>query len=126
MIYTLLDETQALLQGLIEPVEEERIAGHLEVRGTFFQKKSEQLIGGKVTDGTLKRLPFRLFRGGAGSQEEKKMIGTGRITSLRHVERDIKEAKEGSECGMRVESDVTVAIGDTIEAYVKEFKKKEG
>ncbi|MEK7137283.1 MAG: translation initiation factor IF-2 [Patescibacteria group bacterium] len=118
VIYTLLDETQALLQGLIEPVEQERITGHLEVRGTFFQEKGEQLIGGKVTDGTIKRLPFRLFR-------EGKQIGTGRITSLRHVERDIKEAKEGSECGLRIESDVTVAIGDTIEAYVKELKKKE-
>lgn len=119
VIYKLLEETEALLQGLIEPEEEERILGHLDVRGVFFMKKSEQIIGGKVLDGTLKRVPFRIFR-------EGKEIGTGRITSLKHVERDIKEAKEGSECGMRVDSTIPIIVGDQLEAFMKEFKKKVG
>lgn len=118
ILYELLDEVDALLKGLVEPVEEEKILGHLEVRGVFFSKKSEQIIGGKVTDGVLKRVPFRLQRDG-------KTVGTGRILSLKHVDKDIKEAKEGSECGMRVEMALPVQEGDVLEAYSKEFKKKE-
>ncbi|MDO8648967.1 MAG: translation initiation factor IF-2 [Candidatus Peregrinibacteria bacterium] len=117
VLYDLLEEVTRLLEGLVEPEEEESILGHLEVRGVFLSKKSEQIIGGKVMDGMIKRVSFRLQRGGAE-------IGTGRITSLKHVDKDIKEAKEGSECGMRVESSVPIEVGDTLEAYVRELKRK--
>ena len=70
-----------------------------------------------MKDGVMKRLPFRLFR----AEEE---IGSGRITSLKHVDKDIKEAKEGSECGMRVESSQLIEEGDVLEVYLKELKKK--
>lgn len=116
IIYRLLEDVDLLLKGLIVPVEEEKITGHLEVRGVFFTKGSEQIIGGKVTDGILKRTSFRHLRDG-------QQIGTGRITSLKHVEKDIKEAKEGMECGMRVTSSLPVQIGDTLEAFLKEFTR---
>jgi translation initiation factor IF-2 len=116
IIYKLLEDLELLLKGLVQPVEEERVTGHLEVRGVFFTKGSEQIIGGKVTDGSLKRTPFRLMRG-------EQLVGTGRITSLKHVEKDIKEAKEGSECGMRVTCNTTVETGDILEAFMKEFTK---
>ncbi len=118
ILYELLDEVDGLLKGLVEPEEQESVLGHLEVRGVFLTKKSEQIIGGKVTDGVIKRLPFRLMRDGAE-------IGTGRILSLKHVDKDIKEAKEGSECGMRVETSIPVQEGDVLEAYLRELKKKE-
>lgn len=116
VIYKLLEDTDLLLKGLVEPDEEEVIAGHLEVRGVFLKKKNEQIIGGKVTDGTLKRLPFRVMRDGIA-------VGTGRITSLKQVDKDIKEAREGIECGMRVDTSVTIEMGDTLEVFRKEFKK---
>lgn len=118
ILYELLDEVEKLLQGLVEPVEEEQVLGHLEVRGIFLRKKSEQIIGGKVRDGIIKRVFFRLQRGG---QE----VGTGRIVSLKHVDKDIKEAKEGTECGMRVEISVPVEEGDVLEAYVRELRRRE-
>ncbi len=118
VLYDLLDEVEALLKGLIEPEEEEKIIGHLEVKGVFLRKKSEQIIGGRITDGFIKRVPFRLMRAGA-------LVAVGRIISLKHVDKDIKEAKEGSECGMRVEIAVPVEEGDVLEGYVREFKKKE-
>ncbi len=118
ILYELLDEVDLLLKGLVEPVEEEVILGHLEVRGVFLTKKSEQIIGGKVMDGIIKRVTFRLMRDGA-------QVGQGRIMSLKHVDKDIKEAKEGSECGMRVDTNVPVVEGDTLEAYVRELKRKE-
>jgi translation initiation factor IF-2 len=116
IIYKLLEELELLLKGLIEPVEEEKVTGHLEVRGVFFNKGSEQIIGGKVTDGILKRTAFRLLRGDA-------VVGTGRITSLKNIDKDIKEAKEGMECGMRVTVSVPVEMGDRLEGYIKEFTR---
>ena len=118
IIYKLFDEMDLLLQGLIEPVEEEKITGHLEIRGVFLTKKSEQIVGGKVTDGYLKRTPFRLIRG-------EQVVGNGRITSLKNIDKDIKEAKEGMECGMRISSSIPVMLGDILEAFTKEFTKAE-
>jgi translation initiation factor IF-2 len=118
ILYELLDEVEKLLQGLVEPEEQESILGHLEVRGVFLRKKSEQIIGGKVTDGIIKRVFFRLQRG-------DQQVGTGRIVSLKHIDKDIKEAKEGTECGMRVEITVPVEEGDVLEAYLRELKRKE-
>jgi translation initiation factor IF-2 len=117
VIYTLLDDIDALLQGLVEPEEDEKIMGHLEVKGVFMTKKNEQVIGGKVTDGVLKRLTYRIMRAG----EE---VGTGRITSLRKGESDIKEAKEGTECGMRTDSSVLIEEGDILEVFLRALKRK--
>ena len=118
VIYNLLDDVDALLSGMLEPEEQEKIVGHLEVKEVFLTKKKEQIVGGKVTDGSIKRHPFRLLR----AEQE---VGTGRIASLRKGDNDIKEAKEGTECGMRVETTVTIEQGDIIEVFVQEFKKKE-
>ncbi len=117
VIYTLLSEIDALLDGLIEPEEDEKIYGHLTIKGVFMTKKNEQVVGGIVTDGSIKRLSFRLLRAG-------ELAGTGRITSLRKVDKDIKEAQEGTECGLRTESTILLLEGDVLEVYLKEFKRK--
>ena len=116
IIYKLLEDIELLLKGLVVPVEEEKVTGHLEIRGVFFTKGSEQIVGGRVLDGFLKRTPFRLMRGGTEA-------GSGRITSLKHVEKDIKEAKEGMECGMRITASTLLEMGDVLEGYTKEFTK---
>ncbi len=118
VIYSLLEDMEGLLQGLLVPEEQEKVLGHLEVKGVFLNQKKEQIIGGRVTDGVVKRVQFRIQRG-------DQMVGTGRIMSLRRVDQDIKEAKADSECGMRVESTIPVMEGDILEVYHKEFKKKE-
>ncbi|MBI5156110.1 translation initiation factor IF-2 [Candidatus Peregrinibacteria bacterium] len=118
VIYKLFEDVDGLLQGLLIPDELEKVLGHLEVKGVFFVKKSEQTVGGVVRDGIVKRVQFRLQRG-------DETLGTGRITSLRKVDNDIKEAKEGTECGLKIESNVPVEIGDVLEVFSREFKKKE-
>jgi|TARA_Y100000310_G_scaffold117848_1_gene116590 translation initiation factor IF-2 len=117
VVYKLLDDVEALIQGLIEPEEEEQVMGHVEIKAIFMTKKNEQIIGGKVTDGLVKRFQFRLMR-------DDKEEGKGRITFLKHGEKDIKEAKEGTECGMKVETTTTIEEGDIMEVYVKELKRK--
>lgn len=118
VIYTLIEDVIGLVQGLLVPEEQEKVLGHLEVKGVFLTKKSEQIIGGRVLDGVIKRVPFRLLRGEA-------VVGTGKILSLRRADNDIKEAKEDSECGMRIESTEPILVGDRLEAYIREFKKTE-
>ncbi len=118
IIYNLLEDVQGLLEGLLIPEEQEKILGHLEVKAIFLTKKSEQIIGGRVTDGVVKRVTFRLMRAGA-------QVGTGRILSLKRADTDIKEAKADSECGMRVDTSVPVEVADILEVYNREFKKKE-
>jgi translation initiation factor IF-2 len=117
VVYTLLDDIEGMLKGLIEPEDAETVLGHLEIKQVFLTKKKEQIVGGKVSDGIIKRLPARLLRNG-------EVIGTGRIVSLKYVDKDIKEAKEGSECGMRLESSVPAEVGDVLEVYLQELKKK--
>lgn len=117
IIYKLFDDIDNLLLGLVEAVEDEQILGHLEIKGVFMTKRSEQVIGGKVIDGTIKRLPYRIMRGG----EE---VGTGRVTSLRRVDKDVKEVSEGTECGLRTDSSVPLLEGDILEVFLKELKKK--
>lgn len=117
VIYALFEDIGNIAKGLLEPEESEKVLGHLEVKGVFFRKKGEQIIGGRVLDGTLKRGFFRLQRAGNA-------LGVGKITSLKHVDKDVKEAKEGSECGMKVECDVSVEERDVLEVYVKEKRKK--
>lgn len=118
VLYELLDEVEKLMLGLIEPEEKEQILGHLEVKGVFFVKKSDQIIGGRVTDGIVKRVLFRLVRGGT-------VIDHGRIVSLKHVDKDIKEAKEGTECGMKIDISTPVQEKDILEVYTRELKRKE-
>ncbi|HLC75894.1 MAG TPA: translation initiation factor IF-2 [Candidatus Peribacterales bacterium] len=117
VIYKLLEDIEGLLLGLVEPEEEESVMGHLTIRGLFFRKKSDQVVGGMVTDGVLKRVPFRLMR-------EGKDVGSGRITSLKHIDKDVKEAKEGKEYGLRIDCSFDLQEGDVLEAFTKEFKKK--
>ena len=118
VIYSLLEDIQGFLEGLLIPEEQEKVQGHLEVKGVFLTKKSEQIIGGRVTDGVVKRVLFRLQRNG-------EVVASGRITSLKRADTDIKEAKADSECGLKVECPELVQVGDVLEVYTKEFKKKE-
>jgi len=119
VIYALLEDIEGLLKGLVEPVDTEKIFGHLTVLQIFLTKKGEQIVGGRVADGIIKRLSFRLLRAGA-------QVGTGRILSLRKGDSDIKEAKEGTECGMRIEASCPILEGDSLEVFLKELKRKEG
>ncbi len=117
VIYALLEDIAGIMQGLLVPEEEEKVLGHLEVKGVFFLKKNEQIIGGRVTDGSAKRVLFRLHRA-------DKVLGQGKITSLRKAEKDVKEVGEGSECGLKVEFPVPIELGDVLEIFSKEFRKK--
>jgi len=96
IIYKLTEDIETALSGMLDPVYEEVVLGHVEVRATF--KAGRVVIAGcYVTDGTITRnAEARVFRGGT-------LVTTGRITSLKRFKEDAREVSTGYECGIVIE-----------------------
>ncbi|WIG57982.1 MAG: Translation initiation factor 2 [Ktedonobacterales bacterium] len=110
VIYKLVDDIEAALQGLLEPVYKEQVDGHAEVIQTF--KAGKRMIGGcKITSGKLTRSSrVRVMRGG-------KEVFNGLIESLRRGKDDVREVLSGFECGILLEDYNDLQAGDIVEAY---------
>jgi len=111
IIYELTSHVKAAMEGLLEPEERELIKGHCEVRQTFRSSKVGTVAGCQVLDGLLTRNNrARIKRGG-------EVIHEGNINSLRRFKDDVREVKEGFECGVGVSGFSDIQLGDIIEAY---------
>jgi translation initiation factor IF-2 len=110
VIYKLVDDIEAALTGMLEPVYREQVDGHGEVVQTF--KAGKTIIAGcRITDGKLTRnATARVRRGNA-------VVYTGKIQSLRRGKDDVREVLQGFECGVVLEDFNEVQVGDIIEAY---------
>ena len=96
----------------VTPKFEEVVIGRVEVRQTFKVSKVGTIIGGYVTDGKIERNSgVRVIRDGI-------VIYTGELASLRRFKDDVKEVKEGYECGLQIEKYNDVREGDELEIYV--------
>ena len=113
IIYKLIEDIDLALKGLYEPVYEDRVIGHAEVRAVF--KAGRKKIGGcyiregKVTRDALARVV-----------RNRKLLHSSKISSLRRFTEDVAEVATGFECGIGVEGFDDYAEGDIIEAYVRE------
>jgi translation initiation factor IF-2 len=111
IIYDLLDEVKALLSGMMSPVVSEEVTGQAEVRETFVVGKVGTIAGCKVSEGNIERnAQARLIRDGVVVYESK-------ISSLKRFNDDVKEVKNGYECGIMLENFNDIKEGDVIEAY---------
>lgn len=111
IIYEAVDEVKLAMQGLLSPVEKERYLGRAEVRQTFNVPKVGTVAGCAVVDGTLNRnANIRVLRDGRPVYE-------GKLSSLKRFKDDVKEVREGFECGMGIERFNDIKEGDIIEAY---------
>ncbi len=111
IIYELLDEMKGLLSGMLKPESRESILGHAEIREIFNVPKLGRIAGCMVTDGLFKRSTrVRLLR-------DDVVIYDGVLGSLRRFKDDVREVKEGFECGMSIENYGDIRQGDVIEAY---------
>jgi translation initiation factor IF-2 len=110
VIYKLVDDIEAALTGMLEPVYREQVDGHGEVIQIF--KAGKIIIAGcRITDGKLTRnATARVQRGNA-------VIYTGKIQSLRRGKDDVREVLQGFECGVVLEDFNDAQVGDIIEAY---------
>jgi translation initiation factor IF-2 len=113
IIYNLLEDVQVALSGMHEPVYQEVVNGHAEVR-TIFKAGRVSIAGSYVTDGTITRnSEVRILRG-------EQVVTTGRIGSLKRFKDDVREVAAGYECGIVIEGFNDIEEGDVIEAYGQE------
>ncbi|MBI3723950.1 translation initiation factor IF-2 [bacterium] len=111
VIYELLDDLQKIMSGEIAPEEKEVLLGTVLVRQTFKSSKVGTIAGSVVEKGSVKRSgKARLMRDGV-------VIWEGDIEGLRRFKDDVKEVKEGFECGIRLRGYDDVKEGDKIEVY---------
>ena len=110
IIYEAVNDIKAAMEGMLEPVVEETFLGRAEVREIFKVSKVGIVAGCFVLKGRIPRdATCRLIR-------NKDVIFKGKISSLKHFKDDIKEAKEGFECGISL-SFRDIKKGDIIEAF---------
>jgi translation initiation factor IF-2 len=113
VIYQVIDELRAAMQGLLEPEEVERTVATVEVRETFRASRVGVIAGSYVVSGTVTRgAQARLVRDGT-------VVYNGRIATLRRFKDDVREVQAGFECGITLENFMDVKEGDVIEVYEK-------
>jgi translation initiation factor IF-2 len=113
VIYNIVEELRAAMEGLLEAVEVEEQVGTAEVRATFKASRVGTIAGSYVTDGVVRRGgQCRLVRDGT-------VVYDGRIGSLRRFKDDVREVTAGMECGIVLENYPDVKEGDVIEVYEK-------
>jgi translation initiation factor IF-2 len=118
IIYEAVEDVRQALEGLLKPEEKEVILGEAEVLEVFKVSKVGTIAGSRVTSGTIVRSArVRLVRDG-------KTVYTGAISSLKRFKDDVKEVREGLECGIGVENFNDVKVGDRIEAFRTEEVKR--
>lgn len=116
IIYELLDQVRAAMEGLLAPQLIEKIIGRAEVRDVFRISKIGTIAGCAVTDGSiLRNARARLLR-------DQAIVFDGKISSLKRFKDDAKEVKEGYECGIGLENFNDIKQGDQIVAYIIEKK----
>jgi translation initiation factor IF-2 len=113
VIYNIVEELRAAMEGLLKAVEVEEQIGTVEVRATFKASRVGTIAGSYVTDGIVRRgAQCRLVRDGT-------VVYDGRIGSLRRFKDDVREVTAGMECGIVLENYPDVKEGDVIEVYEK-------
>ncbi len=114
IIYRLIDDVDKALKGLLEPVYQDVVTGHAEVRAVFRISNLGKVAGVYVLDGEITRNSLIKVRRG------EEVIYDGRVASLKRFTEDVKEVRAGFECGISLDKFDGFAEKDIIEAYQKE------
>jgi len=111
IIYNVINEIEAALKGMLDPVFEEKVIGHIEVRQTYKVSNIGVIAGCFVLDGKITRdSGIRLIRNGI-------VIYEGKLDSLKRYKDDAKEVAQGYECGLTLHRFNDIKIGDQLEAF---------
>jgi translation initiation factor IF-2 len=118
IIYNVVDEVKAAMEGLLAPTQVEKLIGKAEVRQVFRISKAGNIAGCMVIQGLVRRgAPARVTRDGAE-------VYRGKIAALKRFKDDAREVKEGTECGISLDNFQDVKEKDIIEAYEIESVKQ--
>ncbi|MCI1925976.1 MAG: translation initiation factor IF-2 [[Lactobacillus] timonensis] len=111
VIYNAIEEVEDAMKGMLEPVYKEEVLGQVEVRQLYRASKVGTIAGGMVTSGKITRdSQVRLIRDGV-------VIYEGELGSLKRFKDDVKEVKQGYECGLTIANYNDIKERDVIEAY---------
>ncbi len=111
IIYKVVEEMEAAMKGMLDPIFEEKILGTAEVRQLFKFSKVGVIAGSYITDGIIKRdSKARIIRNGV-------VIFDGSVNTLQREKDTVKEVKKGLECGITIENYTDIKEGDIIESY---------
>ena len=118
IIYDAVDELKAAMSGMLAPEQKEEVIGMAEIRTVFVASKIGTVAGCMVTNGQVTRSSkFRLLR-------DNVVIYTGDIDSLKRLKDDVREVKEGFECGIKLKNYNDISVGDQLEFFeVKEIAR---
>ncbi len=118
IIYNVLNDIEAALKGMLDPVFEEVVTGQAEVRNLFKLSKVGTIAGCYVTDGVIERNSLvRILRDGV-------VVFEGKMASLKRFKDDAKEVRQGFECGITIENFNDIKEYDIIEASVMREKER--
>jgi translation initiation factor IF-2 len=111
IIYRMTEDIEKALKGMLEPIEQETVIGHAEVRAIFRISRVGNIAGCRVLDGEIRRnARIRVVRTGATLFE-------GHISSLKHLQDDVREVRAGFECGIGIKNFNDLEEGDILESY---------
>jgi translation initiation factor IF-2 len=114
IIYNVIDDISAALKGMLAPVLRERFLGNAQIREVFSISKVGKVAGCMVTEGVVKRgAKVRLLR-------DDVVIHEGSLKTLKRFKDEVREVKEGYECGMAFENYHDIQVGDVIECFEME------
>jgi translation initiation factor IF-2 len=114
IIYDVVDDIRAAMEGMLAPDYKERTLGQVEIRDTFKVPKIGVIAGCYVTDGVIKRnASVHVIRDGV-------QVYTGKVSSLRRFKDDAREVEAGYECGVGVDNYGDLKVGDRLEVFEME------
>jgi translation initiation factor IF-2 len=114
IIYRMTEDIEKALSGMLEPETKEKVIGRAQVLAVFSASKFGKVAGCRVTEGELRRnAKVRLYRG-------TDIIYEGDMGSLRHEKDDVKEVRQGYECGVGFKSFNDIQVGDQLVCYIVE------
>ena len=118
IIYDAVDELKTAMAGMLAPEKREEIIGHAEIRTVFVATKIGTIAGSYVLDGVVTRnAHFRLLR-------DNIVVYTGEIESVKRMKDDVKEVREGFECGIKLRNYNDIKEGDQLEFFeIKEIAR---
>ncbi len=118
IIYDAVDELKVAMSGMLAPDRREEVIGTAEIRTVFVASKIGTVAGCMVTSGMVNRAAhFRLLR-------NNMVVYTGELESLKRVKDDVREVKEGFECGIKLKNYNDISVGDQLEFFeIKEIAR---
>ncbi len=118
IIYDAVDDLKAAMSGMLAPEQKEEVIGSAEIRTVFVASKIGTVAGSYVTSGVVRRdAHFRLLR-------DHVVIYTGELESLKRMKDDVREVKEGFECGIKLKNYNDIREGDQLEFFeIKEIAR---